>query len=443
MKDKLSVMLSGLGYYQLSDQRRRNLLVCLSIGMAVNLFILIVFGSWALISQQRREETVFVAQAPLKTYEPREIEHRVKVQRRQQSSSRPAVTPRMVAQRVSDFSLPEITTDPSVIRTSFQPKFRAVTSSGMGMGLGTGYGLGGFGLGVSQFDFFGIRGRGNKIAIIVDISPSMINPESGGEEGFQRVRARLDQVVDALNEQALFNVIVFCEAASALSTEEMVIANDRNKQRAKEFVRPFNRNGNYGLRNGNVQPPNVGLPHSGGESRLDLAMNVAFEQRADTILVIADGLPRVRQHISPSAEQMAAYQRALEEWRRRNHEAMRRWEQAEANAPTRQETRRVWVADRRDGVDMGGRWEERTVTIRDNPVPRPGGAPQRPGTTRFWTLEDFKKHYELLFEEYYAPAGQQAPVVHAIGYFIDPEGQDFMRGLARAFRGQYRRVTSM
>src|SRR6056297_3251407 len=134
MKSKITVLLSGLGYYKLSEQRRKLLAIVLLASLAAHFTGLAIFGGWVVIQHLREEETVFVAPPPLKTYEPRQLEHRVKVRKRQRSSSRPAVTPRMVAPKPTDFSLPEIDSDPKAVKSTFQPKFRPVKGKGMGMG---------------------------------------------------------------------------------------------------------------------------------------------------------------------------------------------------------------------------------------------------------------------------------------------------------------------
>ena len=121
------------------NSRRRKLLYGILFGsLAVHVFALAVFGSIKLVQYLTKEEVVFEAPPPSKTYEPRKVELKVKVQKRQRSSSRPAVVPRMLSTRPSNISLPEIKVDPKVVSTTFQPKFKAVSGKGMGAGLGTG-----------------------------------------------------------------------------------------------------------------------------------------------------------------------------------------------------------------------------------------------------------------------------------------------------------------
>ncbi|TFG84705.1 MAG: hypothetical protein E4H18_05890 [Hyphomicrobiales bacterium] len=178
MRRELREML-GSGYAKLSARQRKFLFWMLGLSLGAHVVGLLIFGGWIIMSHRTEEKTVFVTPPPVKTYQPRELEHRVKVQKQQRSSSRPSMMPRLVAMKPSTLALPEIKLDAKVIKTSFQPKFKAVSGAGMGVGLGTGYGVSGFGTGVSQFDFFGIKGRGDRIVILLDVSVSMVEPERG------------------------------------------------------------------------------------------------------------------------------------------------------------------------------------------------------------------------------------------------------------------------
>ena len=232
--------LAELGSIKMAQQRRKLLSLSFmtgGIGLAV---ALIIFGGYVIMHMQVEEKTVFVAPPPPKRrYEPRKLEHKVKIQKRQRSSSRPTIVPRLVAMKKASMVLPEIKVDPKVINTSFQPKFKSVSGKGVGVGLGNGYGLGGFGQGVNKFNFFGIRGKGDRVAVLVDVSVSMVEKEKGGVAGYMRVKSRINRVIDALNEGALFNVIVFGDAADACFPK-LVIANYKNKMDAKNYLHPFN-----------------------------------------------------------------------------------------------------------------------------------------------------------------------------------------------------------
>ena len=398
----------------------------------------------------------------MRTYEPRKLEFKVKVSKQARSSSRPAMAPRLVSTKLNaSIALPEIKVDQKVVKTSFQPKFKAITGTGLGAGLGTGYGLGGFGDGVSAFDFFGIRGRGNKIAILVDVSVSMVEDDKGGPKAYLRVKDRINKVIDALNEGAMFNVIVFADAASAYE-KQMIVATDDNKTKAKQFLKGFNTSGNYGLTSGNLQSASIGLPAAGGTTRLDIALTAAFEQGADTILIISDGIPRVRKGIT--SQQIADHNAMAQKWMADNAGAMQRWDASYAGVAEQTTSERVWIPEQpavparppgtrplKEGAapDPGSparpaipaHWEVRTHRVGPAHPPRPAPPPlQEPG---WWSLSDFFQHLKIVHEALYLKKGMKMPIVHTILYGEDKEGGDFLKTLADTYKGRYRRVTKM
>lgn len=416
---------------------RRSFLVT----VAFHLALLAAAAVWVVGHVFYNRESTFVGQpAPMRSYDPRQLEFKVKVSKQQRSSSRPSMAPRLAAMKTSALALPEIKIDAKMVKTSFQPKFKSVGGTGLGVGLGTGYGVGGFGTGVSQFDFFGIRGRGDRIAILVDVSVSMLEEQRGGPAGFVRVKNRINEVIDKLNEAAMFNVVVFADAASRWQ-DRMVIANEENRQQAKAWLAPFNTGSNEGLASGNYFGVTTGIPALGGTTRLDLALAAAYEGGADTVLVISDGLPCVEKG------EDAAYAKTLQEWNRKHAKEIA--EAREAQAEARWEDQKVWIPDqpaapRREGqparAAVKGHWEMIRVQVND----RPGGRavpPPPPAAMQQWSLEDFVAHLATLYGRFYVPKGRKAPVIHCIGYQTTDADGKFLRDLTNKYQGRYRRIS--
>lgn len=456
----------GPRWANLSTSRKRMLRLVLLGSLGVHVAAMLIFGGIVLVQRLTQEKTVFEAPPPARTYEPRKVELKVKVQKRQRSSSRPAVIPRLVSARPSELALPEIKVDPKLVTTTFQPKFKAVTGMGLGAGLGTGYGTSGFGEGVSSINFFGIQAKGERIAILVDVSVSMIEPERGGFAGYMAVKKRVQDVVESLREGTLFTLIVFADACSVLSTK-MLYANAESRNKAKMFMQPFNSESSYGLDSGNFHGSgNVGVPAVGGTTRLDIALTAAMQAGADTILIISDGLPMVKKGLTQ--EQMQAHQGELANWQQRNAGAVAAYEQAAAAAApaiaaaqAAAPVQRVWVpptparppskAPLREGAkpDPGsparpGYWQEvrqHVDTGRYIGVSRPQPPPMpEPG---YWKLPDFVQHISLLYEAHHKPKGLKAPQISCIGYQIDKEGGAFLRELSNHYKGQYRLVRKL
>jgi len=448
------VSLAELGFLKLARQRRKLLSVAFITGGIGLALALLIFGGYVIMSMQIEERTVFTSTPPpRRTYEPRKLEHTVKLQKRQRSSSRLTIVPRLVAMKKTSTVLPEIKTNPKVIHTSFQPKFKPVSGQGFGVGLGDGNGVSGFGPGVSRFNISGIPVIGEKIAILVDTSTSMVEEDKGGVSGYMRVKQRVNQVVDALADGSTFNVVVFADAADACF-EKLVIANMRNRKKAKEYLMPFNTEGNWGLATGNVHANGKGLPAKGGTTRLDLALTAAFQQGADTVLVISDGAPRVLKGISP--DEMRAYRNKKAEWESKNQAKVQSWDEKNNGAPAKMV--KVWVPPKparpprkgppKEGQapDHGtpavpGHWEWRSASAGGHGGGARPQCPVKPPKERYWTLTEFLKHLRLLHEYYYK--SKKPPTIHCIGYRIDKEGGCFLKAVAKKYKGKYRRVKTL
>lgn len=471
-KDR-SRLLSGLGFYKLSRKRQQQLSLVFVISGVLHVVGLLVFGGWIIMRSRPEQVTMFKTPPPSRKYDPRKLEHRVKIKKRQRSSSRPSMIPRIVSMKMSQLALPEIKMDPKLVHTTFQPKFKAVSGKGLGAGLGTGYGTHGFGVGVSAFNFFGIHARGEKIAILVDVSVSMVEEQRGGVAGYWRVKQRLGQVIDALAEGTLFNLVVFADAASILEPKSMIIANNKNKKRSKLYLQPFNTVGNWGHDQGNLRASSKGKHAAGGTTRLDLALTGAFMQGADTILIISDGAPKVRKTWGP--EQMQAFRNRQADWGRENAGRIAAWNQANAahqaavaSVPVQTVSERVWVpptpavpprppsksppkeGQAPDRGDPGrpaqpGHWQIVHHRTGGGGGPGPGPAPSPPPIPDpgWWTLADFIEHLTVLHKDMYLKKGKKPPQIHCIGYQIDDEGHAFLTALAKQYHGQYRRVRTL
>lgn len=438
------------GQQSLSSSVRSSFIISLLLHAA----LVLVAGGFVISHVFLNREATFTGQPPpMKSYEPQKLEFKVKVSQQQRSSSRPAVMPRLSAAKTSDISLPEVKMDPKLVQTSFQPKFKPVSGMGMGAGLGTGYGSGGFGQGVSNFDFFGIKGKGEKIAVLVDVSVSMVEDDKGGIAGFVRVKERVNSVIDALKEGTMFNMVVFADAASVWK-DGLVVANNENKAKAKEFIANYNSSlQNLGLSSGNISEDPKGLASNGGTTRLDLALSASFHQGVDTILVVTDGKPKVVGVLT--ADQIAAANAQNAKWQSEHPpetetgsnppKVVKVWVPPQPARPARPPSKKP--PKEGEPPDMGeparpaveGHWEERVVTDNRRPAPKPP-PPLKP---QEWTLNDFLKHLKLLYEAYYQPKGIKPPVIHCIGYQIDKDGDDFLRGITKEYKGIYRSVRSL
>jgi hypothetical protein len=434
------------GFSRLAEIRRKTLLSLLGISAGIFILAGLLLGAVVIFTNPWSDpDPVIQAHPGLKTYSPREIVHRVRLQRLQQASRRPQITPRMVAPRMNEQALPDLPMDPQNVSKPFQTDYNPPGQFGQGVGIG--HGPSGFDRGpVSEVEIPGLpKFRTERLAILVDVSESVVEPGMGGIRGFARVKERVNNVIDSLSHETMFNVIVFADAASQWQGE-LAVATDVHKNAAKLWLQPFNASEDHkGLVTGNVAPSNLGLQAEGGTTRLDLALTAAFQNRADTILILGDGAPRVRKVLS--GDELAAWNRMLDDWRRENPDAEGGAAETGGGgaAPERTRRERVWVPEisRDSGREIGGRWE-----WRETPAGGGGGGsraagkprPVMPADFQWWTLADFIEHFKILQTELYTRQGLRPPVVHCIGYRVDDEGRDFLKGFTRQYKGEYRTV---
>ncbi len=441
----MSLFSAKKGSASLSQTTRRSLY----ISIAVHVCLISIAAGWIISSVFINNTPTFVGQpSPTKTYDPKKLEQNVKIKNRQASSSRPAVVPRIVAMKTAG-AIPVIPMDPKVITTSFQPKFTPVQGDGgFGAGFGNGNGEKGFGDSMSKINIFDLTVIGEKVMICVDVSISMVEESKGGIKNYEKVKARLNQVIDSLSEGTIFNVVAFADAARTFQ-DKLVFANEQNKKEAKIFVKYYNTEGSYGLTTGNVNPDNKGLQAQGGTTRLDLALTAAFQQGADTILVISDGAPMVLKGFT--AEQMQARGNIVDNWSKEHATEIKKWQEQSADNGGG-DGEKVWIPEQparppankplKEGEppDMGSpaipaHWEVARKSSGGSSRPVP--PPLKP---EYWSLPDFLTHLKMLHEEYYSAKGSKKPTIHCIGYMIDKQGDAFLKALAKEYKGQYKHV---
>lgn len=138
---------------------------------------------------------------------------------------------------------------------------------------------------VSGAEFFGIRIESHRVAFVVDVSGSMQEPTRGryvNEPGKPRIevaKAELSKAIEALEENALFNVLPFSAGVETWIPDGVEASKESTREEALEYV---SRLGPFG-----------GTNLFGG-------LEAAFEdQDVDTIFVLSDGEPSVGDIIDP------------------------------------------------------------------------------------------------------------------------------------------------
>jgi HEAT repeat protein len=137
---------------------------------------------------------------------------------------------------------------------------------------------------VTRTSFFGIRVVSHRVIFIIDISGSMDRPTRGrfvGETGERRMdvaKKELDQCLDSLDVESLFNIVTFADSASAWQDRVSEWTNVSLAE-AKEYV---------------------SRQEAFGGTNLFGALDIAFRDAiVDTIYVLSDGNPTVGEQQDP------------------------------------------------------------------------------------------------------------------------------------------------
>lgn len=175
---------------------------------------------------------------------------------------------------------------------------------GIGTGRGTGRGSGwgpGSGAGFAG-KFLGLDSTGSNIMFVIDTSSSMLS--NCKPEGIAAIRREMEKSINGMTTSTQFNLICFSQYADVFKPTS-VFATAENKKEAINFFRfyysgqrsrteAFGDAGKdpQGISYQGFKPSQVkGLEGTGGGSRMDLGLSLAFERQATTVFLLSDGEP--------------------------------------------------------------------------------------------------------------------------------------------------------
>ena len=402
-------------------QGKRLLWTILIAVVALHAAAVIVLGSVVVFRYLFKREVTFEAPPEVvKRIDPRKLEHKVKVQKQQQKSGRPKLQPRLSANKISEFTLPDIKSVAVPKLDPIKSTLQSFGASGIGTGTAGGKGLGGLGVGVSQVRFMGFNANTEKVAVLLDLSPSMVEDQRGGFDGFDALKDEIKELVTSLNNGSLFNIIAFARGVD-IYKPEAVRATDENKKQAAEWITPYMtdrvnvKNNGTRLNNYRQKPETPKMDATGGKTRFDLAFAAAFESGVDTIFIVTDGVHFITK--KETEEELAARK------------------EKEANVPAAELRRREQIQKERE--------EENKRRARRGLPPK---VVEREGFSSGAPLFDDAEVVEYIrstAEALYKKNGLPMPKIYIIGYVTTPEDEVFLKELAREFKGRFRRSRTL
>ena len=230
----------------------------------------------------------------------RKLEHAIRVKQMQKQTRKPQILQRLVTEAPSKVALPEMpdmkTPDIKNLHDTPIMNSRAGSIGGLGGGGGgAGRGLTG-GMGYSDTQFFGENIRTRAITICMDISPSMI-----AKGVVQDVLAETMRMLENMNVGTKFNIIVYVDGGLAF-TPQMVYATQENKDAALAWLKqPFD-----GRKQGNLRGYSGSTPHE--------AIRMAVELGSDTVFVLSDDPPYLKQGDANSGVEIPEHMANIEKF---------------------------------------------------------------------------------------------------------------------------------
>jgi hypothetical protein len=179
-------------------------------------------------------------------------------------------------------------------------KMPEITGVKGGLGNAAGDGLGGaaaLGFSMPEIDLFGIKGKGEKIFIILDSTPWIMYDELGGIPAYTLIKQELVKILGNLNSTVVFNVAVYGHQTGSYTLfPTMVPATSANVEKVEKWLQPLNavKAGGYGTKT--LGPG--GKKIEGDDLVVEPLKNVnhwsepamfAMQQQADTVFVLANG----------------------------------------------------------------------------------------------------------------------------------------------------------
>ena len=136
-----------------------------------------------------------------------------------------------------------IVVNPKINKNMPDIKMPEITGVKGGLGSGAGDGLGaggGIGFSMPEIEIFGIKGKGEKVVLILGSNAEIMDDRLGGIPAYTIIKSELIRIVEELPPTALFDVIVYDWKTCALAFPDLAPANAANAKKLKEWLMPLN-----------------------------------------------------------------------------------------------------------------------------------------------------------------------------------------------------------
>ncbi|VGO16410.1 hypothetical protein PDESU_05001 [Pontiella desulfatans] len=300
------------------------------VSLAIHALLVVVALSFVAVTVITKEEKAFEAK-PVNRPKMQLKKLQVPVNIKKKSVKKPKLRKRIVVQPKMNQNMPDI-------------KMPEITGVKGGLGAGAVGGLGGgegLGFSMPEIEIFGVKGKGEKIFLILDTGNHMLIDEMGGIPAYNIIKDEMVRIVEELPPTALFNVCIFQGGQVQTLFPALVAATDSNAAKTKAWLDPLNasanaaKSGNFGIqtlgsggvnKSGNYRIGKFAEPlkkggsiygdeWSGGRVWYDAAM-CAMQQQADTVFILSNswGHQRVALENVPTMDEWKKTTSAGKKW---------------------------------------------------------------------------------------------------------------------------------
>jgi len=248
--------------------------------LAIHAVLILFAGSIVAVRYVQKMNAEFDVQAAPPKLERRQLQAPAKLERVRQTRHRPKMISRTAPASATEFSLPDMGALDGLQTQKFSLPFS--TSSHDIRLLARGIGLS-----APQIEFLRVRGEGEKVSFILEVSPAMLSDETGGAASCEYIRQQLSRTLSKLPSSVLFNVVLYNGDMVSRFSDRMLPVLEENRSAVDEWLAPLLR-GLSSLPLDDYQPVQSYDTAVGSEATGWLrALQSALEQRPDTVFLVA------------------------------------------------------------------------------------------------------------------------------------------------------------
>ena len=198
------------------------------VSLGIHAVLVVIALTFVVVTVIQKEDKKFEAK-PVNRPKMQLKKLQVPVNIKKKKVQKPKLRKRIVVQPKMNQTMPDIK----------MPEISGV-KGGLGNATGGLGGAGSLGFSMPEFELFGVKGRGDKICIILDSSAEMMFDERGGIPAYTIIKEELVRILEGIPPTALVNVIVYQVYHSYTRFPNMVPATPANVALIDEWLKPLN-----------------------------------------------------------------------------------------------------------------------------------------------------------------------------------------------------------